>query len=141
MYYLTVYQYCKVESLEELKSLTLEINSANSTSNNPLTKNIQFDIFNLCDVINSVTKIAKCPDGKGKHDGASNILPKGLLTSEQSKSETSKHETRIILDDIALNFLAKTTQFQPIFEQQEKKEYKELIFAIGKQILPYDKLG
>ncbi|WP_235206127.1 hypothetical protein [Coxiella burnetii] len=128
MHYLTVYQHCEVESLEELKALALEINSANLTSNHPVTKNIQFDIFNLSDVINSVTKSAKCPDGKGKHDEAGNILPQGLLASEQSKGETSKHETRIIFDDIALSFLAKTAQFHLMFQQQEKEEqeYKAL---------------
>ena len=78
-------------------------------------------------MFNSVTKSDKCP-GKGKDDEAGNILPRDLLASEQSKDETSKHETRIIFDDIALNFLAKTTQFHLIFEQREKEEYKELGF-------------
>ena len=50
MRYITVYKHCEVESLEELKALALEIKSANLTSKNLVTKNIQFDIFNLSDV-------------------------------------------------------------------------------------------
>ena len=124
MHFLTVYQYWAIESLEELKALVHTINVVNAK--NESVKNIQYDIFDLEVVIASVANSVFYPDGAEKHKSAGNILSSSDMTLSEEQP------TKIIYDDIALDFLSKTTDFCPAMAVEES-ENSEKIFSFSRR--------